>query len=258
MVPSGTTETRQWTLAWDALRAVEACWEDSAARARGLLECRRLLEDCSAERLRQLAVLVHPDLTRTGFLSVLVPVERIAARTRVTDPDMGVTGTDRETARSPFPLTVVADNLRSAFNLGGVFRTADALGAEAVWLCGYSATPDHPHVARAALGAEASMPWRRWDDVRAAVASLRSSGAAVYALETSERAVAVEQHAFEFPCALLLGAERFGLDADVLAMVDALVRIEMYGRKNSLNVVSALAVAGYAARLRWNGKERAR
>lgn len=257
MVPEGTTELRHWTLAWDALRAVEASWEDVVARQRGLLACRGQLEGSGLPRLQRLATLVRPDMSRAAFLTVLVPVERVAARTRVTDAEMGVTGSDR-TERRTFPMTVVADNLRSAFNVGGVFRTADALGAEAVWLCGYSASPEQPQVARAALGAEMALPWRHFDDVRAAVGELRSVGTAVYALETSDHATPVESQDFLFPCALLLGSERFGLDPDVVAMADALVRIEMYGRKNSLNVVSALAVAGYAARHGWSGKDKAR
>jgi tRNA(Leu) C34 or U34 (ribose-2'-O)-methylase TrmL len=255
MVPEGTTESRQWSLAWDALRAVEASWDDPAARQRGLLACRRLLEDSPVPRLRRLATLVRDDLSPQAFLTVLVPVERVAARTRVADADMGVTGQDRDTAPQTFPLTVVADNLRSALNIGGIFRTADALGAEALWLCGYSATPEHPQVARSALGAETVLPWRRWDDVRDAIAALRAAGVAVYALETSDRAAPVESHRFAYPCALLLGSERFGLDPDVLAMADGLVRIPMHGRKNSLNVVAAFAVAGYAARSGWDGKD---
>ena len=180
-----------------------------------------------------------------------MPVERVAARARVTDADCGITTLDRD-LRDPFPLTVVADNLRSAFNLGGLFRTADAVGATRVFLCGYTATPDNPQVARSALGAETAVPCETFANVRDAVARLRAEGVAVYALETARDAVPVESFAFRFPCALLLGSERFGLDGDVVAGADAVLCLRTYGRKNSLNVVSAFAVAAYAARAAYN------
>ena len=181
-----------------------------------------------------------------------MPLERVDARTRVTDADLGISDSDAPAAPPDrFPLVAVADSLRAALNAGALFRAADFFGAEALWLCGYTAGPDHPQVARSALGAERTVPWRRFGDVREAVAAARSEGRRVYALETSSRAVPLDRAAFEWPAALLLGSERFGLDPDVVAAADACVAIPGHGTKNSLNVAAAFAVAAHAMRAAW-------
>ena len=88
-----------------------------------------------------------------------MPVEREVARRRVTDVQILDRDAWRNSSRRRMPLVLVADSLRSAFNIGGLFRTAECFGAEALWLCGYSATPEHPHVTEAALGADQLVPW---------------------------------------------------------------------------------------------------
>lgn len=245
----------EWKTALGHVRRIEAQPPGSGGREQAIGFARAMFEAATDPRLANLARLLVPGLSPRGLLAVSVPVERVAARARVTDADMGITGEDRPN-RTPFPMVVVADNLRSALNVGGLFRTADAVGAEALWLCGYSATPGCPQVDRSALGAQDAVPWRQWGDVREAIAELRTQGTAVYALETSTQAHPVEHHDFTFPCALLVGNERFGLDPDVAADADALLRIDTFGTKNSLNVVAALAVAGFAARWHWNETER--
>jgi tRNA G18 (ribose-2'-O)-methylase SpoU len=149
------------------------------------------------------------------------------------------------------PLTVVADSLRSAFNLGGLFRTAECFGVREVVLCGYTPLPDQPQAARAALGAEKLVPWRPVENILDAIAGLRASGVPCLALETVADAPDIAEFAWPFPCALVLGNERFGLGAEVIAACDGVVRIPLYGHKNSLNVVTAFAVAAYEIRRRF-------
>lgn len=222
------------------------------AREAALSAARGFLSAAASPRLRALARLLPPGADDRALLCALVPLERADARTRVTDADLGLTGEDAPGAvPDRFPLVAVADNLRSALNVGGLFRTADFFGVEGLWLCGYTADPGHPQVLRSALGAERTVPWRRFDGVREAVGALRAEGRRVYALETSERAVPPDRAAFEWPAALLLGSERFGLDPDVVASADACLSIPGHGAKNSLNVVSAFAVAAHAARAAW-------
>ena len=250
-------QTPEWREALRLVRAAAAPAPSPAAREAALAAARAFLAGAESARLRGFARLLAPGATERAVLCALVPLERVDARTRVTDADMGLTDADASgAAPDRFPLVVVADNLRSALNVGGLFRTADFLGAEAVWLCGYSATPDHPQVARSALGAERTVPWRRFDGVREAVAALRAEGRCVYALETSARATPPERAAMDRPAALLLGSERFGLDPDVVAAADACLAIPGHGAKNSLNVVSAFAIAGHALRLRWDAAQR--
>ena len=252
-MPGEATAARVWRQALKRLLAIESRWEDLPARQRALIECRHWLEEQTATpRLRQLARLVDPAADRARLTSVLVPVEREVARRRVTD--VQILDRDAPAEQPPaarLPLILVADSLRSAFNVGGLFRTAECFGAEAVWLCGYSATPEHPHVAEAALGADRLVPWRAGSRAADAIGDLRCGGRAVVALETVAGAVDLDVFRWTFPCALLLGNERFGLDPALVREADARVRIPVFGRKNSLNVVSAAAIALHAARGAW-------
>ena len=210
-------------------------------------------------RLSRLADMLDPEMDRQRFWAVLVPVERVDGRTRVTDVDIldgdppagGVTA-DR------MPLTIVADNIRSAFNLGGIFRTAECLGAEAIWLCGYSADPGHPHVAAAAMGTTATVPWRRFERIGPALAELRQAGAWIAALETVADAPEVGSLPWRFPCAVVIGNERFGLDPGTVAACHTAARIPSHGVKNSLNVVTALAICAWDARRAFDKTDAAR
>ena len=230
----------------EALRLVRAAFEladgtpeQEKARA-AAFDFLRLAE---SKRILKLAHLLQPGATKRSIQAALVPLERVDTRAKVTDAEMGIRNTDvrREPDRAPF--AVVADNIRSAFNAGGIFRTADFFGAEKLVLCGYTPTPDAPQVRKTALGADLATPWEAVGDVRDAIDALRAEGRAIYALETADSAHDIATFAPRLPCALLLGNERFGLDPDVVAMADEVVEIRSHGLKNSLNVVSAFAVA---------------
>lgn len=251
-------QTGIWRQALKRLTAVENRWEDDAARRQGLLECRHWMEEqTGTPRLSRLAALLRPDITPRQFLSVLVPVERVAARGRVTDEqilDHYLPDDSAPKTAVRMPLVIVADSLRSAFNSGGIFRTADCFGADAVWLCGYTASPPHPHVARAALGADAMVPWRAFDHTADALRELLTGGSTIIALETVDGAPDLADFQWPFPAALLLGNERFGLSTDLLSLCDHCIRIPVFGRKNSLNVVSAAAIALHHARCAWEAR----
>ncbi len=146
----------------------------------------------------------------------------------------------------PHPLVVVAHDLRSAYNVGSIFRTADSAGLAGVVLAGFTATPDHRGVAKTALGAQDAVPWRHTEDVHAALAELRAQGYTIAALERTPDAVdpsAVPASAF--PLALVLGNEVHGVPPDVLAAADLVVGLPQYGVKASLNVSVAFGVAAY-------------
>ncbi|MEI7898925.1 MAG: RNA methyltransferase [bacterium] len=240
-----------WREALGRLRALDKAWEEPVARQHALLACRKWLAAQTAwPRLACLARLLEPDITRQQFWCVLVPVEREAARCKITDVEIldADLPPEHPSPAPPLPLTVVADSIRSAFNLGGIFRTAECFGVSEVVLCGYTPLPEQPQAARAALGAEKLVPWRQVEDIREALAGLKAAGTRCLALETVAGAPDLAEFTWPFPCALVLGNERFGLDTEVLAACDGLVRIPLYGRKNSLNVVSAFAVAAHEIR----------
>ena len=146
----------------------------------------------------------------------------------------------------PHPLIVVVHDIRSAHNVGSVFRTADSAGLAGVVLTGFTATPTHRGVAKTALGAEDAVPWRQVENVHEALAELRGDGYTVAALERVPEAVAPSDvPADAFPLALVLGNEVHGVPADVLDAADLVVGLPQYGTKASLNVSVAFGVAAY-------------
>ena len=96
---------------------------------------------------------------------------------------------------------------------------------------------------KTALGADETVPWEHAGDIRDVIDRLHAEGYFVYALETADGAADIATVNPSFPCAILLGNERFGLDPDVVAAADAILEIPSHGMKNSLNVVSAFAIA---------------
>lgn len=247
-------EQSLWREALARLRALDVAWADDAARLGALATCRAWIAgQTGLPHLAGLARLLEPAMTRQQFWSVLVPVEREVARCKITDVDILDADLPADAASGgTMPLTVIVDSLRSAFNLGGIFRTAECFGVRELVLCGYTPLPDQPQVAKAALGTEKLVAWRYAEDLRQVVAELRASGVPCFALETVAGAPDVAEVAWPFPCALVLGNERFGLDAETVAACDGAVRIPLYGRKNSLNVVSAFAVAAQEIRKRFH------
>ena len=249
-------DQKRWREALERLRTLDAAWPDDAARLRELASCRAWIAAQTAlPHLAKLARLLEPGMTRQQFWCVLVPVEREVARCKVTDVDI----LDGDlpagaAAGKAMPLTVVVDSVRSAFNLGGIFRTAECFGVRELVLCGYTPRPDQPQVAKAALGTEKLVAWRYAEDTRQVIAELKASGTPCFALETVAGAPDIAEFAWPFPCALVLGNERFGLDAEVVSACDGAVRIPLYGRKNSLNVVTAFAVAACEVRKKFEGK----
>ncbi len=247
---------RVWKAALERLLRVEAAWSDDAARGGGLAECRAWFTcQTSLPRLEQLARLIDPQMSRRQFWSVLVPVEREVARRKVTDVDiLDADLPEGLAAGSVMPLTVVVDSMRSAFNVGGILRTAECFGAGEVVLCGYTPLPDQPQAAKAALGAQKLVSWRYAEDIRGVITELRKAGLLCLALETVAGAPDITECAWRFPCALVLGNERFGVDPELVSMCDGAVMIRMYGRKNSLNVVAAFALAAREARMSFDGR----
>jgi tRNA (guanosine-2'-O-)-methyltransferase len=184
---------------------------------------------------------------------MIVPLERALER-GVRDEDF-LPASDAPGPRgAPMPVRIVADSLRSAFNAGGVFRTAECFGAEEVVLTGYSPDPGDPRVARAAMGTDRRVAWSRRRTAAEALARLRSGGAFAVALETGPDHAPISALEPRFPCALLVGNERFGLAPSVVAAADARACIPTCGAKGSLNVVAALAIALHELRRRFDAQ----
>lgn len=156
-------------------------------------------------------------------------------------------------------LVVIAHDMRSAHNIGSLFRTAEGLGVTKLILSGITPYPKQsgdkrlPHLAekldkqieKTALGATRTLPWEYVTDLRGAIERLRAEGYTLAALEQSEDSVSLHEFSAPDNIALLLGNEVSGLDPELLGLASTILEIPMSGQKESFNVVQAAAMALY-------------
>lgn len=145
----------------------------------------------------------------------------------------------------PLPVCVVLENVRSLYNVGAFFRTADAVALERLYLAGITGYPPQNMITKTALGAEESVPWQRATDAVTTIGELRTAHYEIAAIETSLHAVDLFDWQPGFPVCVLFGHETDGLTPAARDLCDTHVRIPMLGRKHSLNVASAGAVVLY-------------
>lgn len=202
-----------------------------------------------AQSLNRLAGTVahfHNEISLNHFYGCIVPFERLANRAWRDDEFLVEEGDGTQIVIERLPLKVIVENLRSAFNVGALFRTSECLGVSEILLCGYTPGPDDDKTSRTAMGTSKLVPWRRVDRARTACEELRKQGYTIVALETATTAVSLQE--FEFggkPVAFVLGNERFGVEGDTLQAVDAICRIPVRGIKNSLNVGIAFGISAF-------------
>ena len=149
------------------------------------------------------------------------------------------------------PVFALLDNVRSVWNVGSIFRTADAAGLAGLYLCGMTATPPRPDMEKTALGATETVPWDYWPDSRAAVEHLRASGVRVIALEQTPDARPFDQLDPVFPACFVVGHEVRGVSAAVAEAADVRVEIPMSGAKQSLNVAVSFGLMAFEMRRLW-------
>jgi len=142
------------------------------------------------------------------------------------------------------PIIVVLENIRSAYNVGSVFRTGDAFLLEAVYIIGYSAVPPHKEIKKTALGAEESVTWKHFAKTDEAIAQLRADGYTVYAVEQAEGSISLEniKQAEGEKVAVILGNEVTGVEQETIAACDGCIEIPQLGMKHSLNIATAAGV----------------
>jgi tRNA G18 (ribose-2'-O)-methylase SpoU len=147
-------------------------------------------------------------------------------------------------------LSVLLDNIRSAHNVGAIFRTGDGVGLRHLSLCGFTPTPeDNPAVAKTALGAEERLIWSHHRNALDLAEQLQDEGFMLVALECTAKATPIYRFKAEppdqQPWVLVVGNERAGVDPALLARCDLVLNLPMTGEKNSLNVAAAFAAAAY-------------
>lgn len=143
------------------------------------------------------------------------------------------------------PVRVILHDVRSLYNVGAFFRTADAVGIERLCLSGITGHPPSKEISKTALGAEDHVSWEGCRDLESYVDQLRGQEYEIAAVETCAHSVDLFEWRPSFPVALLFGHEVEGLSPDLLARCDTHVRLPMRGVKHSLNVATAGGVVLY-------------
>lgn len=144
---------------------------------------------------------------------------------------------------------LILHDIRSAHNIGSLFRTADAVGIDRIYLSSICPLPidrfgrPRSDIAKTALGAEKSIPWESYKDIHALVSKLKKGGVQIIAIEQSDRAVDYKTISLQKSVACILGNEVEGLSQDILESADTVVEIPMRGEKESLNVSVAGGIA---------------
>ncbi len=141
-------------------------------------------------------------------------------------------------------IIVLLDNVRSALNVGSIFRTADSFGLGEVILCGITATPPSREIHKTALGAELSVPYRYFENSVEAIDELKGQGYEIVAVEQDERSVDLKELELDSTkdYCFVMGNEVDGVSSEVLVKCDRVVEIEQKGIKKSLNVSVAAGV----------------
>ena len=154
------------------------------------------------------------------------------------------------------PVVVVLENIRSAYNVGSIFRTADAFLLGGMYICGYTAYPPHKEIRKTALGADETVHWKHLKNSHDAVTELKAEGYKVFAVEQAEESLKLQAASFgpDEKIAVVLGNEVTGVEQSTIALCDGCIEIPQLGMKHSLNVsVAAGIVLWELLRTRING-----
>jgi len=147
------------------------------------------------------------------------------------------------------PIYIIVDNVLDTYNVGAIFRLADAVAAEKVILTGLTETPPHTRIKKASVN---TTEWVDWEYIETTVEAiqnlkLRVQNIKIVAIEQSSKSVPFDKFKYKFPLALVVGHESDGVSEEVLKACNAIVELPMFGVNKSLNVMVSLGVVLYQA-----------
>ncbi len=155
------------------------------------------------------------------------------------------------------PIYIVLDNVMDTYNIGSIFRLADAVAAEKVILCGETETPPHTRIKKASINTTEWVAWEYCESAVEAIRKLKSSSLAkasagqaklkIIAIEQDKSSILYDKADYSFPIALVVGHETTGVSKEVLDIADQIVEIPMWGVNKSLNVVVSLGIILFEA-----------
>lgn len=154
----------------------------------------------------------------------------------------------KQRQKPKLPFSILLNDIRSLYNVGSIFRTADGIGVEKIWICGITGFPPDTQISKTALGAEKEVPWEYRKEARSVLRELKARGYEIVFLEQIAGSIPYQHYEPRPPVCLVVGNETAGVSGELLSLCDRTVEIGMAGLKNSLNVAVALGVAGFRIR----------
>lgn len=145
------------------------------------------------------------------------------------------------------PIYIILDNIIDTYNIGSIFRLADAVAVKKVFICGDSDYPPSSRIHKAAVGTEEWVPWVRYNSTPDAIEKLKSKGIQIIVVEQNPKSInySLLPSALKFPCAVVVGNETTGVSKEVLDLADLIVELPMFGINKSFNVWGTAAVVLY-------------
>lgn len=161
--------------------------------------------------------------------------------------ELRTTDVDPEIAQSirKNPITIVLDNVLDTYNVGSIFRLADAVAAQKVILCGETLTPPNSRIKKASINTTGWVSWEYEKSAMDAVRTLKHQGCRIVAVEQDARSVLFYKAHYQFPLAIIVGNETTGVSSDVLDAADLIVEMPMWGINKSLNVMVSAGIILY-------------
>jgi tRNA G18 (ribose-2'-O)-methylase SpoU len=155
------------------------------------------------------------------------------------------------------PIIVLVDSVRSLYNVGSIFRTADGARIRKLYLCGYTPHPPRREIDKTALGATATVPWEYCRDPLVPIATMKAAGIPIVVLEQTDASTPYFQlERKDFPLCLVVGNEITGVSREIVREADRAIDIPMFGMKQSLNVAVAFGIAVFGLLERWQHSSR--
>ncbi len=143
------------------------------------------------------------------------------------------------------PIYFILESIYDTYNIGGLFRLADALTVEKIYLCGETEIPPNSRIKKASIGTYKVVPWEYKKTAGEAIKELKNT--MIVAVEQAKNSIPYTEVDYKLPLALVLGNETSGVTPETLKLVDEIAEIPMWGINKSLNVIVSAAIVSYCA-----------
>lgn len=230
----------------ELITKIDTDWQDESLRKELLKEFQIYITYMNYEIYEDFSI-----LSRREFLALAVPIEQEFGKNHKDDEFIILKDDEQPKENVKIPLYLILDDLRSAFNVGSIFRSAECFGVSHIYLCGYTPTPENKKVQKTAMGTDEYVEWSNHTSIEQVITKLKKDGFTIYALETTTHSIDISKTKFNKKSALILGNEALGISEETLKLADEIIQIPLSGWKNSLNVGVCTAICCYEISRQW-------